>query len=147
MSLVEARRKRASFLAAVIRRLGLAGVEVLGMRCEEALRAGAIRAESFDAVVSRSAGAPERIADLGRNLLRPGGTLVIAGSPTADLDRRRALSSRSLGRNSDPLLAKFGAERILVSRPFAGGRRAFLVWRRPVETSGAVGIDTVSTSL
>jgi 16S rRNA (guanine527-N7)-methyltransferase len=29
MSLVEARRKRASFLAAVIRRLGLAGVEVL----------------------------------------------------------------------------------------------------------------------
>jgi 16S rRNA (guanine527-N7)-methyltransferase len=169
MSLVEARRKRASFLAAVIRRLGLAGVEVLGMRCEEALRSGAIRAESFDAVVSRSAAAPERIAALGRNLLRPGGTLVIAGSPGADLDLRRGLSSRSpsppppdaialaepaldngdalaLSRNSDPLLAKLGAERILVPRPFTGGRRAFLVWRRPVETSGAAGIDTVSTS-
>jgi 16S rRNA (guanine527-N7)-methyltransferase len=108
--LVEARRKRASFLAAAVRRLGWTDVEVVGMRGEDALLEGLIRAGSFDAMVSRCAAPAERIAGLGRVLLKPGGILVISGPPP--------------GKRGDPQV-----EQVLVPRP-AGGTRAFWVWRR-----------------
>jgi len=109
--LVEGRRKRASFLASVVRRIGWRDVDVVGMRGEDAIRTGAIKAGSFDTVVSRCAGDAKGIVALGQALLQPYGALVISGPPAT-------------------LRPSLQAERVLVPRSIAGGNRAFWVWRR-----------------
>jgi 16S rRNA (guanine(527)-N(7))-methyltransferase RsmG len=76
--LVEVRRKRASFLSSVVRRMGWLDVEVVGMRAEEALRSGLMPPRSFDAVVARCAGQASEIAEVGTPFVRDGGVVVIA---------------------------------------------------------------------
>jgi 16S rRNA (guanine527-N7)-methyltransferase len=78
LTLLEVRRRRASFLATAIRLLGLTQARVLSLRAEVALPE---LAGSFDAVVSRCAGAPRRISGLAEPFLAPGGRLVVSGPP------------------------------------------------------------------
>lgn len=81
MTLIESRRRRASFLATVVRELGLTHVRVVDQRAEDAQGL----AETFDAVVSRCVGERTGVIRIGLALLRPGGTLVVAGSPQVEV--------------------------------------------------------------
>lgn len=73
MVLVEPRRKRASFLRAVRRRLGALPISVVEGRAEDV--AGASEG-SFDAVVSRAALTDEELPVVGAPFLRHGGLLI-----------------------------------------------------------------------
>lgn len=75
--MVESRRRRASFLSATVRRLGLSGASVVHGRAE-AMIEGERR---FDAVVARCAGELSAILDLGSRLVRVGGVVAVAGPP------------------------------------------------------------------
>lgn len=78
--LVEARQRRASFLAEVVRQLGLAGCTVVAERAE----AIADRyAGACDAVVMRCAGATDSVLPLALRFVRPGGVVVMTGPPQA----------------------------------------------------------------
>jgi len=101
LTLIEARHRRASFLSAVVRELGLAGVEVVGERVEAVIDRFRGR---FDVVVVRCAGRLEDVFDLARPLVRRGGQVVAASSP---------------GRSSVP-----GVRSLKLDRP-GGGSRSF----------------------
>ncbi|MBI4635291.1 MAG: 16S rRNA (guanine(527)-N(7))-methyltransferase RsmG [Candidatus Rokubacteria bacterium] len=79
LTLLEARRRRASFLAAVVRELRLERVEVLNARAEGV---AADLAGRFDAVVMRCAGRLEPLMALANEFVRPGGVVVASGPPT-----------------------------------------------------------------
>ena len=107
LTLIEARRRRTSFLNAVVRELDMADVEVAAERAEVLVaRLGSV----FDVVVFRCAGPLEEILGLARAFVRPGGLVVAAGPP-----QPRALS---------------GVEWVSVERP-GGGTRSFAVSRVP----------------
>ena len=78
ISLIESRAKRASFLSAVIRELGLESTKVISARvekyAEEAPRA-------FDVAVMRCAGDPSAMVRLVARLVRPGGLIAASGPP------------------------------------------------------------------
>lgn len=78
LTLIEARRWRVSFLAAVVRELALGGVRIVGERAERVPELSA----SFDAVMARCAGRPQGVLDVALSLLRSGGCLLISGPPT-----------------------------------------------------------------
>jgi 16S rRNA (guanine527-N7)-methyltransferase len=78
VTLIEARQKRGSFLAAAIRELGLRNCRLLNQRLEEAAQALPGR---FDAVVMRCAGNPTLLIAQLRAVLVPGGLVVAAGPP------------------------------------------------------------------
>ena len=107
--LVESRRKRVSFLASVIRELGLEHARVVGRRVEDAmdeLEGG------FDAVVMRSVGDPgDLLPVVSRLVVRPGGVVVASGPPkprplpigdwvTVDAGRGRPVRRFAVFRNS-----------------------------------------------
>jgi 16S rRNA G527 N7-methylase RsmG len=78
MTLIEAQRRRVSFLSAVIREIGLERVRVVAGRAEElAVELGG----RFDAVVMRCAGEPARVLRPARALLDRGGVVILAGPP------------------------------------------------------------------
>jgi 16S rRNA (guanine527-N7)-methyltransferase len=81
LALLEARRRRTSFLATVVRTLGLQEVRVIGSQAETALREHPDLGRSFQVVVSRAAGDPEAIAKLARPFVEAGGSIVVAGPP------------------------------------------------------------------
>jgi 16S rRNA (guanine527-N7)-methyltransferase len=76
MALLEAKRRRASFLATVIRELGLAGARVLSARAEDLV--GDL-GSTFDAVVMRCAGRLDEILPLAAQFARAGGIVVASG--------------------------------------------------------------------
>ncbi|OGL01622.1 MAG: 16S rRNA (guanine(527)-N(7))-methyltransferase RsmG [Candidatus Rokubacteria bacterium RIFCSPHIGHO2_12_FULL_73_22] len=76
--LVESRRRRASFLSAAVRELGLQGARVISGRAEDL---GAELAGRFDAVVMRCAGDVSQFLPLGARLVRRGGVVVASGPP------------------------------------------------------------------
>lgn len=78
LTLVESRRRRASFLSSVVRELGLEGVTVINARVEERIDALEGR---FDAVVMRCAGDFARLLPLAARLVAPGGVVVASGPP------------------------------------------------------------------
>jgi 16S rRNA (guanine527-N7)-methyltransferase len=80
VTLVEARQRRASFLATAIRELPLAGCRLMNQRVEELSPA---LAGTFDAVVMRCAGNPRRLISAVERLVSPGGIVVASGPPTA----------------------------------------------------------------
>ncbi len=82
LTLIEARRKRVSFLRAACRELSLADVRVLEGRAEELIDDDPALPESFDAVVARAVGAP-LLDSVGTRYLRSGGTMVVAGGTRA----------------------------------------------------------------
>lgn len=73
MVLVEPRRKRASFLRAVRRRLAALSINVVEGRAEELVLSSEA---GFDAVVSRAALSEEELPAVGAPLLRHGGLLI-----------------------------------------------------------------------
>lgn len=81
LTLLEARRRRSSFLAAVVRELGLEGVEVRHGRAEELLGSAPELVGSFDVVVARAAGSPGSIVPLALKFLASGGRFVGSGPP------------------------------------------------------------------
>lgn len=81
VTLVEARRKRVSFLLAVKRELDLGNVAVKEGRAEALLEQDPDLAGRFDVVAVRSVGAVGRLLPLARRYLRPGGLFVATGPP------------------------------------------------------------------
>jgi 16S rRNA (guanine527-N7)-methyltransferase len=81
LTLIEAKRKRVSFLLTTCRELGLSDVRVLEGRAERIVAEGPEIAESFDAVVARAVGAEQDLLPLALRYLRPGGVVVLGGSP------------------------------------------------------------------
>jgi 16S rRNA (guanine527-N7)-methyltransferase len=78
LTMIESRRRRASFLSTVVRELRLEDTRVI---CERAERAARDLARTFDAVVLRCAGDPGEVLPLAIQFLRPGGVAVAAGPP------------------------------------------------------------------
>lgn len=76
VTLIESRERRASFLAAVIRELGLQGCSVVADRAEVAAGVGA-----YDAVVMRCAGDLEELVPVAARLTKPGGSVIASGPP------------------------------------------------------------------
>lgn len=80
--LVESRQRRASFLAAAIRELGLENASVLRTHLDVETLPREL-AGAFDAVVARCAGGPAEVIPLGLELVKAGGVVVVAGPPDA----------------------------------------------------------------
>ena len=78
MTLLESRRRRASFLKAVVRELPLPGTVVLDRRAEEAVRSFP---RPVDAVVMRCAGPVDAVFPLAEKFVTPGGLVVASGPP------------------------------------------------------------------
>lgn len=81
LTLVEARRKRISFLLAARRELELGNVAVKEGRAEALLEREPDLAGTFDVVVARSVGPAEALLPLARQYLKAGGLFVAAGPP------------------------------------------------------------------
>ena len=81
VTLVEARRKRVSFLLAAQRELGLGDVAVKEGRAEALLEQEPDLAGRFDVVVARSVGPVSTLLPVAREYLRPGGLFVASGAP------------------------------------------------------------------
>jgi len=78
ITLLEARQKRGSFLAAAIRELGLVNCRLVIQRLEEA---GAEIRGHFDVAVMRCAGHPTAVWPQLRELLKKGGVTIATGPP------------------------------------------------------------------
>jgi 16S rRNA (guanine527-N7)-methyltransferase len=81
LTLVEARRKRASFLLTVRRELGLEDVVVREGRAEDLAEEDPGLAEGFDAVVARAVGRAEELLAISQKYLKPGGLFIASGPP------------------------------------------------------------------
>lgn len=80
VTLIESRAKRASFLAAAVRELGLGDTEVVTARAEHY---AAEHPRAVDAVVMRCAGDFGEIGERVSALVAPGGVVVASGPPSA----------------------------------------------------------------
>jgi len=78
LTLVESRRRRASFLSTVVRELPLARTHVVADRIESRL---ADLEGRFDAIVMRCAGDVDELMPLAARLLAPHGVVVASGPP------------------------------------------------------------------
>jgi 16S rRNA (guanine527-N7)-methyltransferase len=76
--LVESKQRRASFLKAAVRELGLSDIEVLSDRV---LTAPDGWRKTFDAAVARCAGKPNSTIRLAMEFVRAGGAVVLSGPP------------------------------------------------------------------
>jgi 16S rRNA (guanine527-N7)-methyltransferase len=76
MALIEARERRVSFLNAVIRETNLSGTRVFSGRAEDLSLTGL-----FEAVLMRCAGSIDRVLQSAKNLVVPGGRVIVAGPP------------------------------------------------------------------
>jgi 16S rRNA (guanine527-N7)-methyltransferase len=81
LTLVEARRKRVSFLRAVQRELGLEDVTIEEGRAEELVERRAELAGAFDAVVARAVGPATSLRPIAFKYLKVGGLLLVSGPP------------------------------------------------------------------
>lgn len=79
--LLESRRKRVSFLLAATRELSLDRAEVIHARAEDVLTSRGDLGGVFDVVLARCVARPLAMAALARPFLRPGGLMIVAGSP------------------------------------------------------------------
>jgi 16S rRNA (guanine527-N7)-methyltransferase len=80
VSLIEASRKKSSFLSHLLRTLRLGGVQVIRERVEE-LKAGEALAGRFDTVVSRAAFKLPDLIRMASFFLKPGGQLIAMKGP------------------------------------------------------------------
>ena len=79
LTLVESKRKRVSFLAALKRELELSDLSILEGRAEELVTTRSDLAGTFDVVVARAVGAS--ILPIAMTYLRPGGLFLAGGPP------------------------------------------------------------------
>jgi len=82
VTLVEARRKRVSFLLAAQRELDLRNVAVKEGRAETLLQTQPELVEAFDVVVARSVGPAVELLTLALKYLKPGGLFLVTGPPS-----------------------------------------------------------------
>lgn len=116
VTLIESRQRRASFLRAVVRELGLADTRVIDQRLET-LSPGAVA--GFDVATMRCAGDPRRLLAAALALIRAGG-IVVASGPPAD-------GAKGRGTSRDASTAGF--ERVVVPGLY-GRTRQFLLARK-----------------
>jgi 16S rRNA (guanine527-N7)-methyltransferase len=81
VTLVEARRKRVSFLLAAQRELDLGNVAVKEGRAEALVEQEPALGAAFDVVVARSVGPPSALLPLARKYLKVGGLFLVSGPP------------------------------------------------------------------
>lgn len=93
VTLLEASRKKCSFLKEVIRRLGLRDVAVLNCRLEELLKKDP--RPSYDWIVSRATLKLPELVELGVPLLKPGGILAAMKGPGHEAETAALNSSES----------------------------------------------------
>ncbi|MDQ1278402.1 MAG: Ribosomal small subunit methyltransferase [Thermodesulfobacteriota bacterium] len=75
LHLLEASRKKVSFLKELLRKLSLPGVTIIHERVEQVMKKAHLRA-SFDCVISRAAFKTPELLKIGLHFLRPGGLLL-----------------------------------------------------------------------
>ncbi len=80
LHLLEASRKKVSFLKELTRKLGLPGVTIIHERVEEVMKNSHLH-ESFDCVISRAAFKMPELLNMGLHFLRPGGLLAAMRGP------------------------------------------------------------------
>jgi len=81
LTLVEAKRKRVSFLRAACRELELADVQVIEGRAETVIDREPQLGAAFDVAVARAVGSPEALLPLAGPYLKPHGILIVSGPP------------------------------------------------------------------
>ena len=81
LTLVEARRRRSSFLATALRELDLGNVRLIRGRAEHLLSEMPELRETFDAVVLRAVGPLEAILPTALSFLKPGKVCIASGPP------------------------------------------------------------------
>jgi 16S rRNA (guanine(527)-N(7))-methyltransferase RsmG len=109
VTLIESRERRASFLSAVVRELGLQDCRVVGRRAEDV----DLVDRSHDVVVVRCAGDLTGVVPVAAALVRAGGLVIASGPP-----KRPAI--------------KKGLDLDWVEIEGAQARRLFAVYRKPV---------------
>jgi 16S rRNA (guanine527-N7)-methyltransferase len=97
VSLLEASRKKSSFLKHVIRRLPLPQAMVIHMRAESAMTDSTYR-HHFDTVISRAALKLPQLFMMSRFFLSPGGLLIAMKGPHGEEDERDARRDSDLHR-------------------------------------------------
>src|SRR5262245_57633800 len=115
LTLVESKRKRVSFLAALKRELELSDMSVLEGRAEKLVEERADLAGTFDVVVARAVGAS--LIPIAMSYLRPGGLFLAGGPPEG--------SSKKASDDLSGMRYETGSFDEL------GLKRAFLVGRKP----------------
>jgi 16S rRNA (guanine527-N7)-methyltransferase len=115
LTVVESRRKRVSFLAAVKRELELTDLVVLEGRAEDLVQQSPDLAEAFDVVVARAVGMSLR--PIAMRYLKPGG-LFLAGGPPGSPDALANAGAHSTAWQT-------------VSFDRLGLKRTFLVTQKP----------------
>lgn len=110
MTLIEARRRRSSFLASAVRELALQDIRVLTGRAETLIKDFPDLDRRFDAVVTRASGKVEAIVRIALPFLRPGGRFIASGPPVTKPFRGNGLESWQI-----------------VTSPLSGRPRRFLV--------------------
>ena len=114
LTLVEARRRRASFLVTLVRELQLEGVRVLGGRAEVLIKEIVGLEGSFDVVVARAFGPLRALLPIALKFLRPGGRVIASGPPFG---------------KEDSSVGESGIRELVVS-PLSGQPRQFLVFEK-----------------
>jgi 16S rRNA (guanine527-N7)-methyltransferase len=123
--LVEAGRKKAAFLGAVVRELGLANVDVVQARAEDLGRAAEQRGR-YDAATARAVAAVRVLAEYTLPLLRVGGSAVLPKGRGAEDEVRAAARALTL----------LGGE-ARIQRPDAGTCSPIVVIRKIAPTPAA----------
>jgi 16S rRNA (guanine527-N7)-methyltransferase len=111
VTLIESRERRASFLAAAIREIGLQSCDVVAGRAEAVQHGG----EAYDAVVMRCAGDLETLMQIAAQLTKPGGSVIASGPPKATVARLGSIQFE------------------WVEVPGPAGTRLFAVHRKPFD--------------
>ena len=101
VTLLEPRRRRASFLGEVVRTLGLSEARVLALRSEDVLTEHPDLASGFDVVVSRCSGSVGDGLPEAHPFMAPGGRLVLSGPPEP-----RRIESGEWSERRHPTLAR-----------------------------------------
>ena len=119
---IEARSKKAHFVAAEAERLGLSNASARAIQAREAARSDAHR-QQYDAVVLRAVAETGRMVRDVRGLLKPGGAIINYKTPQAVI-AERAVAQREAD--------KFGfavTESEVFALPRDAGQRQFVVLR------------------
>jgi 16S rRNA (guanine527-N7)-methyltransferase len=122
LHLLEASRKKVSFLKELIRKLGLPGVTIIHGRVEEVMNNAHFH-ESFDGVISRAAFKMPELLNMGLYFLRTGGLLTAMRGP------REEAANYNIGQFIDN--KGFCLEKIVDLRlPLTGVSRKIILYRK-----------------
>lgn len=120
--LLEASRKKTSFLKHIIRTLQLTGVTVIHKRAESLRDDGSYRG-SFDVVVSKAAFKLPQLLSLGAFFLAPEGILIAMKGAEIEKEKKEAESAAA---EAGLYLAAFQ----VATLPVAGNRRTILIYKK-----------------